>query len=267
MRRKELISEIRRKKTFLIVGLDPDLDRLPNGIEKTPAGVLAFCKAIIDSTAVHCVGYKLNVAFFEALGVAGFRCMKEVKDHIPSTHLIIADAKRGDIGNSSKMYAKTFFDKFQFDALTVAPYMGKDSVEAFLDYEDRWTILLGLTSNKGSFDFQNLKLEDGSRLFESVLIKSKGWGTADNLMYVIGATKPEEFQGIRGILPEHFLLVPGVGAQGGDLAAICKYGMNSDVGLLINSSRSIIFASDNTDFADAARNEAASISQRMAEFI
>jgi orotidine-5'-phosphate decarboxylase len=266
MTRKELIEQIQEKQSFLCVGLDTDLKKIPQHLLTEEDPIFTFNKAIIDATAPYCVSYKPNLAFYEAFGVKGFisfeKTIKYLKEHYP-THFIIADAKRGDIGNTSAMYARTFFEEYDVDSLTVAPYMGEDSVTPFLGYKDKWVILLALTSNKGSHDFQLMEDKDGERLFEKVLKTSQQWGTKDNMMYVVGATQGRMFEDIRKIVPYHFLLVPGVGAQGGSLEEVCKYGMTKDCGLLVNSSRGIIFASNGEDFAAAAGNAAHSLQQEM----
>jgi len=281
MTRIELIQQIREKQSFLCVGLDTDIDKIPTCVKKLVDDkceddddrlsmyIYAFNKLIIDTTAPHCVAYKPNLAFYECYGIDGLyayqRTVAYLKEKYPH-HFIIADAKRGDIGNTSKMYAKTFFEgDAQVDALTVAPYMGEDSVTPFLGYEDKWVILLALTSNKGSQDFQLTEDANSERLFEKVLKKSSQWGTSDNMMYVVGATQGRMFEDIRKVVPEHFLLVPGVGAQGGSLQEVCKYGMTKDCGLLVNSSRGIIYASQGEDFADVARQKAKELSEEMAE--
>ncbi len=263
-----LHQRILETRSFLCVGLDSDITRLPASVLSQEDPVFTFNKEIIDHTSEYCVAYKINTAFYESLGVKGWLSLQKTINYIPSTHLIIADAKRGDIGNTSLQYAKAFFDTLDCDAITVAPYMGKDSVEPFLSYQDKWTIILGLTSNAGSQDFQMIQSNEGNvPLFETVLNTSKQWGSTDQLMYVVGATKPEFFEQIRTIIPDHFLLVPGVGAQGGDLEAVYKYGNNSKVGLLINSSRGIIFASNNYDFAKAAGLKAKAIQTKMQELL
>jgi len=264
MTRKELIEQIRSKKSFLCVGLDTDIKRIPKHLLSEPDPVFSFNKAIIDATAPYCVAYKPNIAFYEARGVAGWQSLERTLDYIPKTHFTIADAKRGDIGNTSKMYAQAMFEQMSFDSITVAPYMGVDSVQPFLEFEDKWVILLALTSNKGSADFQMTTQAEGMPLYEKVLRKSQEWGSPENLMYVVGATHPEYFDKIRAVAPDHFLLVPGVGAQGGDLAAVAKHGMNKDVGLLVNSSRGIIYASDGADFAEAAAAKAKALAEQMA---
>lgn len=267
MNRQQLIEQIKTKKSFLCVGLDTDLKKVPQHILNEEDPIFSFNKAIIDATAPYCVSYKPNLAFYEAFGVKGLisfeKTVKYLKENYPH-HFIIADAKRGDIGNTSAMYARTFFEEYDIDSLTVAPYMGEDSVTPFLSYEGHWVILLALTSNKGSLDFQMTTDEQGERLFEKVLKKSQQWGTKDNMMYVVGATQGRMFENIRKLAPEHFLLVPGVGAQGGSLEEVCRYGMTSDCGLLVNSSRGIIYASTGSDFAEVAGQKAKELQEQMA---
>ena len=267
MNRKQLIEQIWAKRSFLCVGLDTDLKKIPQHLLKEDDPIFAFNKEIIDATAPYCVSYKPNLAFYEAFGVKGLISFEKtigyLKKNYPD-HFIIADAKRGDIGNTSAMYARTFFEEYDVDSLTVAPYMGEDSVVPFLGYEGKWVILLALTSNKGSHDFQLTEDANGQRLFEKVLEKSQQWGTPENMMYVVGATQGRMFEDIRRIAPDHFLLVPGVGAQGGSLQEVCKYGMNSDCGLLVNSSRGIIYASNGEDFAQASAAAARELQQQMA---
>ena len=267
MTRQELIQQIREKESFLCVGLDTDLKKVPQHLLKEQDPIFAFNKAIIDATAPYCVSYKPNLAFYEADGVKGLmafeKTVKYLKENYPQ-HFIIADAKRGDIGNTSAMYARTFFEEYDVDSLTVAPYMGEDSVTPFLSYEGKWVILLALTSNKGSHDFQLTEDQQGERLFEKVLRTSQQWGTSENMMYVVGATQGKMFEDIRKVVPNHFLLVPGVGAQGGSLEEVCKYGMTKDCGLLVNSSRGIIYASSGKDYAAAAADKARELQQQMA---
>ena len=267
MNRQQLINEIFTKKTFLCVGLDTDINKIPAHLKNEEDPIFAFNKAIIDATAPYCVAYKPNLAFYECYGLKGMlafeKTIQYIKEHHPN-HFIIADAKRGDIGNTSKMYAQTFFEEYNLDSVTVAPYMGEDSVKPFLEYEGKWVILLALTSNKGSHDFQLTEDKQGERLFEKVLKKSQEWGTTENLMYVVGATQGKMFEDIRRIAPEHFLLVPGVGAQGGSLQEVCKYGMTKDCGLLVNSSRGIIYASTDTNFAEVAAVKAKELQEEMA---
>ena len=263
---QQLISEIQLKKSFLCIGLDVDLNKIPKHLLALEDPIFEFNKSIIDATHDLCVSYKPNIAFYEAYGLKGWISLQKTINYLNENHpeiFTIADAKRGDIGNTSSMYAKAFFEDLNFDSVTVAPYMGKDSVEPFLAFENKHTIMLALTSNEGAFDFQTLKV-NGTELYKHVLETSKGWKNSQNLMYVVGATKAEYFTEIRKIVPDSFLLVPGVGAQGGSLSEVCKYGMNQDIGLLINSSRAIIYASNGNDFAEKAREEALKLQQEMA---
>ena len=265
MTTSQLIAQIAAKKSFLCIGLDVDLSKIPQHLIALEDPIFEFNKAIIDATHDLCVSYKPNTAFYEAYGIKGWQSLQKTIQYINTKHpeiFTIADAKRGDIGNTSSMYAKAFFEDMQFDSVTVAPYMGKDSVEPFLAFENKHTIMLALTSNEGAFDFQTQNVA-GSELYKVVLETSKSWKNAANLMYVVGATKAEYFTEIRKIVPHSFLLVPGVGAQGGSLAEVCKFGMNENVGLLINSSRSILYASNETDFAEKAREEALKLQQEM----
>ena len=267
MTRQQLFETIRSRKSFLCVGLDSDIRKLPKHLLETADDpVFAFNRAIIDATADACVAYKPNLAFYESGGLAGWqsyeRTIQYLHEHYPS-HFIIADAKRGDIGNTSQMYARSFFEEQGVDAVTVAPYMGEDSVTPFLGYAGKWVVLLALTSNKGSLDFQFCEDKDGERLFEKVLLKSRQWADEDNMMYVVGATRGSLFEDVRRIVPRHFLLVPGVGAQGGSLEEVCRYGMNDTCGLLVNSSRGIIFADTTERFADVAREKALELQQQM----
>ena len=271
MTKQELFENIQRKKSFLCVGLDTDINKIPEFMfDASNDPVFEFNKAIIDATADLCVAYKPNLAFYESLGLAGWDVLDRTVDYIRTHYpdqFIIADAKRGDIGNTSAMYARTFLGNMNFDAVTVAPYMGEDSVTPFLGYDGKWVILLALTSNKGAYDFQFEKnAETGERLFEKVLKTSLEWGTDENMMYVVGATKAEMLSDIRAVVPDHFLLVPGVGAQGGSLEEVARYGLNSTCGLLVNSSRQIMYASSESDFALAARREAEKVQTEM-EFI
>ena len=268
MNRATLVSEIFRKKTFLCVGLDTELAKVPKHLLESPDPVFEFNRQIIDATRAFCVAYKPNLAFYEALGPAGWQTLARTIEYIGNQHCIMADAKRGDIGNTSRMYAEAFFNQLGCDAVTVAPYMGEDSVGPFLNFEDKWAVVLALTSNQGSRDFQLDVLEGTSlAVWQKVLQRCKSWGTADNLMFVVGATHPEAFARVREIVPEHFLLVPGVGAQGGDLVAICKHGMNRDCGLLVNASRSILYASSSEDFALRAADEARALQQVMEKIL
>ena len=267
MTREELIKQIRTKQSFLCVGLDIDIEKIPQHLLQADDPIFEFNKAIIDATAPYSVAYKPNLAFYESLGVKGLLAFERTVAYLNENYpeqFIIADAKRGDIGNTSQMYARTFFETYNLDALTVAPYMGEDSVTPFLAYEGKWVILLALTSNKGSHDFQLMEDAQGVRLFEHVLTKSQTWGNADNMMYVVGATQGEAFKDIRRHAPSHFLLVPGIGAQGGSLHDVCQYGMNKDCALLVNSSRGIIYASNGVDFAQVAAEKAREIQEEMA---
>ena len=281
MNRQQLIQQIREKQSFLCVGLDTDINKIPECVKKLVDSqceddedklsmyIYVFNKFIIDATAPYCVAYKPNLAFYECYGIDGLYAYEKTVEYLKKSyphHFIIADAKRGDIGNTSKMYAKTFFEgDNQVDALTVAPYMGEDSVSPFLGYEGKWVVLLALTSNKGSHDFQLTESPDGERLFEKVLRRSQQWATNEQMMYVVGATQGQMFEDIRRLAPTHFLLVPGVGAQGGSLQEVCKYGMTKDCGLLVNSSRGIIYASNGEDFAEVAAQKARELQQEMAQ--
>lgn len=270
MNRKQLIQQILEKKSFLCVGLDTDTKKIPQHLLSEEDPIFSFNKAIIDATAPYCVSYKPNLAFYEAFGLKGIQAFEKTINYLNTNypnHFIIADAKRGDIGNTSAMYARTFFEEYNLDALTVAPYMGEDSVTPFLQYDGKWVVLLALTSNKGSHDFQLTTDTDGERLFEKVLRVSQQWGNEENMMYVVGATQGKMFEDIRKIAPNHFLLVPGVGAQGGSLEEVCKYGMTKDCGLLVNSSRGIIYASNGEDFAEIAALKAKELQQQMAELL
>jgi len=267
MTREELILQIKSKRSFLCIGLDTDINKIPKYLLDLDDPIFEFNKQIINATKDLCIAYKPNIAFYESLsmrtGVSGWNSLQKTLDYIPDNIFIIADAKRGDIGNTSRMYAKAFFENFNFDAVTVAPYMGFDSITPFLEYEDKWVILLVLTSNNGSLDFQKIKNEDGKQLFEQVLETSQKWGTNKNMMYVVGATRSEQLSEIREIIPNHFLLVPGVGVQGGSVEEVAKYGMNDECGLLVNSSRGIIYASTEVDFAEKAREEAQKLQFKM----
>ena len=265
MTQDQLIEQIQLKKSFLCIGLDVDLNKIPKHLLSEEDPIFAFNKAIIDATHHLAVAYKPNTAFYEAYGLKGWQALEKTIKYLNENHpeiFTIADAKRGDIGNTSRMYAKAFLEDLGFDSVTVAPYMGKDSVEPFLDFEGKHTILLALTSNAGSSDFQT-KMTEGKEIYKTVLETSKSWNNSKNLMYVVGATKAEYFEEIRKIVPDSFLLVPGVGAQGGSLSEVCKYGMSKDVGLLVNSSRGIIYASNRDNFADAAATEAQKLQQQM----
>jgi len=267
MTRERLIQQIFAKKSFLCVGLDTDAKKIPVCLLDLHDPIFEFNKAIVDATAPYCVAYKPNLAFYEAHGIHGMKAFQKTVEYIREQHphhFIIADAKRGDIGNTSKMYARTFFEEYDVDALTIAPYMGEDSVTPFLEYDGKWVIMLALTSNKGSLDFQLMQDENGERLFEKVMRKGQEWGTPQNMMFVVGATRGEMFRDVRRVAPDHFLLVPGVGAQGGSLEEVCRYGMTKDCGLLVNSSRGIIYASNDDHFAEIAGNKAREIQQQMA---
>lgn len=261
---KELFSQIKSKQSFLCVGLDTDPAKIPQYLQREKDPIFEFNKQIIDNTAEYAVAYKPNIAFYEALGPKGWESLQKTLEYIPKEIFTIADAKRGDIGNTSKLYAKAFFESMDFDSITVAPYMGRDSVLPFLEFKDKWVILLALTSNEGSEDFQIIPSIDGELLFESVLKKSRQWGNPDNLMYVVGATRGENIAKIRALVPDHFFLVPGVGAQGGSLEDVAKYGMNKQCGLLVNSSRGIIYAGNDMDFGKKAGEEAEKLQKEMA---
>ncbi len=267
MNKQQLIEQIRIKKSFLCIGLDVDLEKIPTHLLKHEDPVFEFNKAIIDATHDLAVAYKPNTAFYEAYGLSGWNSLTRTINYLNEKHpelLSIADAKRGDIGNTSTRYAKAFFEDMNFDAVTVAPYMGSDSVEPFLAFDNKFTIMLALTSNQGGLDFQVLKDQMGTMLYENVLQTSLNWQNSDQLMFVVGATRPEYFQKIRNIVPDHFLLVPGIGAQGGDLKGVCNYGLNKDIGLLVNSSRGIIYASAENNFASKARDKAQELQEEMA---
>ena len=266
MTRQELIQNIKAKRSFLCVGLDTDLKKVPAHLLNEEDPIFAFNKAIIDATAAYCVAYKPNLAFYEAFGVKGLMAFEKTVKYIQENYpdqFIIADAKRGDIGNTSAMYARTFFEEYNLDSVTVAPYMGEDSITPFLGYDGKWVILLALTSNKGSHDFQLTESTDGEKLFQKVLRKSQEWAGNDQMMYVVGATQGQAFEEIRKIVPDHFLLVPGVGAQGGSLSEVCKYGMTQECCLLVNSSRAIIYADSTENFAKAAAEAAKTVQQEM----
>lgn len=269
MKREDLITQIKNKKSFLCVGLDPDTEKIPKFLLEEEDPIYEFNKHIIDATAPYCVAFKPNNAFYEAYGLSGMQSLektiKYIKINYPQ-HFLIADAKRGDIGNTSSMYAKAFFNRLHADAITVAPYMGSDSIQPFLQFENKWAIVLGLTSNVGSADFQQT-ISDGRELYLKVIETCAKWGTIHNMMFVVGATKAPMLEKIRQIVPDHFLLIPGVGAQGGSLKEVCKYGLTKDIGLLINSSRDVIYASNDKDFAEKAGEEAAKIAKEMSEII
>ncbi len=267
MKRLELLENIRAKRSFLCVGLDPDINKIPKHLLSEPSPIFAFNKAIIDATASYAVAYKPNLAFYESLGIDGWRAFEMTVEYLRANYpdqFIIADAKRGDIGNTARMYAASFFEHVGVDAVTVAPYMGEDSVKPFLEYEDKWTVLLALTSNKGSQDFQMIEDKNGARVFERVVRRSGRWGSPINLMYVVGATRGELIADMRRAAPRNFFLVPGVGAQGGSLEEVAQYGMIDECGLLVNSSRGIIYASAGDDFAEAAAREAKKLALQMA---
>lgn len=267
MTREELIAEIKTKRSFLCVGLDSDLSKIPTHLLDCEDPIFEFNKAIIDATREYCVAYKPNIAFYESMGSKGWEILEKTVNYIPKNQLIIADAKRGDIGNTSRMYAKTFFNTYNFDAITVAPYMGEDSVSPYMGFNDKWVILLAATSNPGGLDFQYKTLTNGKMLFEEVLEKSKEWGDETNLMYVVGATRADILQKVRAIVPNNFLLVPGVGAQGGSLREVVKNGMNVDCGLLVNSSRGIIYADSTQNFAKVAGEKARELQQEMETYL
>ena len=271
MNRSQLVHHIKEKKNYLCVGLDTDLTKLPQHLKGRQNAVFEFNKAIIDSTKDFCVSYKINTAFYEAMGIKGWEALEQTVSYIPSTHLKIADAKRGDIGNTSAQYAKTFFEVYNFDAVTVAPYMGEDSVRPFLEYEHKWTIVLGLTSNKGSEDFEQMKVSNGGMqskfLYERVMEKVGEWGTPENVMFVVGATKTEQLKSIRQSFPDYFFLVPGVGAQGGSLAEVSRAALNADGGILVNASRAIIYAGTGEQFADEGRIIAEQYDREMKSLI
>ena len=267
MNRESLFFQIKKKKSYLCVGLDTDLEKIPKHLLTHSDPVFEFNKQIIDATHEFCVAYKPNIAFYEALGPKGWESLQKTIDYIPKDIFTIADAKRGDIGNTSSLYAKAFFKQLNFDSVTVAPYMGEDSVKPFLEFKNKWVILLAHTSNTGSADFQLIESRQGKKLYEEVILKSQEWATPDQLMYVVGATRADKIGEIRKLAPHHFFLVPGVGAQGGNLEAVSKYGMNQQCGLLVNSSRGIIYASGNENFAAAARQEASLTQQEMETYL
>lgn len=278
MKRSEIFAQIKKKQSYLCIGLDTDITKIPKHLLKFDDPVFEFNKQIIDATQSFCVAYKPNLAFYESLGPKGLESLKKTVDYIPSGIFTIADAKRGDIGNTSKMYAKAFFEQYNFDAVTVAPYMGSDSVKPFLEFKDKWVIVLALTSNEGAKDFQYLQLKNdpspndrgvssAEKLFEKVISTVMDWGTADNLMFVVGATRADMLSEIREIAPDHFLLVPGVGAQGGSLEEVSKHGMNAQCGLFVNSSRQIIYAGNGADFATLAAKEAEKVQKEMAAYL
>jgi orotidine-5'-phosphate decarboxylase len=269
MKRSALINKIRESKSYLCVGLDTDLEKIPSFLLQEEDPIFSFNKAIIDATLPYCVSYKINTAFYEAQGLKGWQALEKTVKYIPSTHFTIADAKRGDIGNTSTQYAIAFLKNLPFDSITVAPYMGEDSVKPFLQFEDKWAIVLGLTSNSGAMDFELKKLDStpSQKLYEAVIEKVSSWGTIENLMFVVGATRADEFINLRKLAPDHFFLVPGVGAQGGSLEEISKKAMNKDVGILVNVSRDIIYASNGTDFADVAGLKSKAYAEEMAKYL
>jgi len=268
MTQTDLFRLIQQKQSFLCVGLDPDLAKIPRHLHSEEDPIFAFNRQIIDATADYCIAYKPNIAFYESLGAKGWESLRKTLDYIPNDFFTIADAKRGDIGNTSSRYAHTFFETYDFDSITVAPYMGEDSVTPFLQHAGKWVILLALTSNRGSHDFQHLPVDDsGTPLYQQVLKTSQQWGSAEQMMYVVGATQAEKLEEIRKIVPDHFLLVPGVGAQGGSLEEVARYGMNDRCGLLVNSARGIIYAGDGEDFAQQAGKAAQQLQQKMAQLL
>lgn len=262
-----LHQQIISKKSYLCVGLDSDISKIPQHLRDADDPIFEFNKQIIDATKDLCIAYKPNIAFYESLGAAGWQSLQKTIDYIPDEHFVIADAKRGDIGNTSRLYAKAFFETLNADAITVAPYMGEDSIKPFLEFPGKYVILLGLTSNPGSADFQKIKMESGKLLYEEVLSRSKLWGNEEQVMYVVGATQPEHLEQIRKIIPNYFLLIPGIGAQGGNLEEISKYGINDKVGIIVAASRSIIYASNGADFAASARLEAENLQSQMATLL
>ncbi len=265
--RIQLIKQIRKKKSFLCIGLDTDIKKIPSFLLDFEDPVFEFNKRIIDATHKLCVAYKPNIAFYESLGPKGWESLKKTVDYIPKDIFTIADAKRGDIGNTSDMYAEAFFNTYNFDSITLSPYMGEDSIKPFLKFKNKWSIILALTSNKGAFDFQKLKSNDNKFYYEKIINKVSSWGDINNTMFVVGATKANDLKNIRKIIPNHFLLVPGVGAQGGDLNEVIKHGMNEDIGLIINSSRGIIYAGSDNNFDEKAKNAAKEVQQKMAKFL
>ena len=267
MKRSKLIEQIRKKKSFLCIGLDTDINKIPSFLLDFDDPIFEFNKRIIDATHELCIAYKPNIAFYEALGSKGWDSLKKTVDYIPEDIFTIADAKRGDIGNTSKMYAEAFFNTYNFDSITLSPYMGEDSITPFLKFQDKWSIVLALTSNIGALDFQKVNYNENSFYYEKVLNQVSKWGDVNNTMFVVGATNASDLKNIRNIVPDHFLLVPGVGAQGGDLNEVVKNGINNDIGLIINSSRGIIYAGSEKDFAEKAKKSAQEIQQKMANFL
>lgn len=267
MNRQQLFEQVKKKNSYLCVGLDTDILKIPAHLKETSDPIFEFNKQIIDATHAYCVAYKPNIAFYEALGSKGWDSLEKTLAYIPKECFTIADAKRGDIGNTSSLYAKAFFENMNFDSITVAPYMGEDSVKPFLEFKNKWVILLAHTSNSGSSDFQLIESKSGKKLYEEVITKSQQWGTPEQLMYVVGATRADKIAEIRKLAPEHFFLVPGIGAQGGDLAETSRHGMNKQCGLLVNSTRAIIYASSDKDFAKAAGLEARKVKDEMADLL
>lgn len=267
MTKQELIAQIREKQSFLCVGLDTDISRIPAHLLSSEDPIFEFNKAIIDATKDFCVAYKPNLAFYECMGIKGWESLRKTLEYIPENCFTIADAKRGDIGNTSSYYAKTFFEYLNFDSVTIAPYMGEDSVSPFLEFDGKWAIVLALTSNKGALDFQFTRDSNGEELYKKVLQKSATWGSDENMMYVVGATRAAGIGEVRKLVPNHFFLVPGVGAQGGSLTDVANFGWNKDCGLLVNSSRGILYASNGIDFAEKAKDEARKIQQEMATIL
>lgn len=268
MNRQELVHQIRKKQSYLCIGLDTDIRKIPAHLQRKKDPVFEFNKQIIDATHDYCVAYKPNIAFYEALGQGGWISLQKTLDYIPNDCFTIADAKRGDIGNTSSLYARAFFEQMNFDAVTVAPYMGEDSVRPFLEFKNKWVVLLAHTSNSGSADFQLMELKATNRkLYEEVILKAQTWSSPDQLMFVVGATQAEKMEHIRQLAPDHFFLVPGIGAQGGDLELVSKYGMNKECGLLVNSSRAILYASPQEDFAEKAGEEARRIRHEMSDYL
>lgn len=267
MNKAQLFEQIRKKHSYLCVGLDTDISKIPAHLKNSSDPVFEFNKQIIDATHEYCIAYKPNIAFYEALGSRGWESLAKTLEYIPKDCFTIADAKRGDIGNTSSLYAKAFFEQMNFDSITVAPYMGEDSVKPFLEFKNKWVILLAHTSNSGSSDFQLIESKSGKKLYEEVILKSQQWGTPEQLMYVVGATRADKIADIRKLAPEHFFLVPGIGAQGGDLAETSKHGLNKQCGLIVNSTRAIIYASADKDFAKAAGLEAKKVSEEMSSLL
>jgi len=267
MTRAQLIEQIKKKQSFLCIGLDTDVNKIPKHLLEFDDPIFEFNKRIIDATKEFCVAYKPNIAFYESVGIEGWKSLQKTLDYIPKDIFTIADAKRGDIGNTAKMYAKTFFETYEFDSVTVTPYMGEDSVKPFIEFKEKWAIVLGLTSNKGAFDFQYIPTQQNSVLYQEVVQKVSTWGTNENLMFVVGATKAKDLQEIRKIIPNNFLLVPGVGAQGGSLKEVCENGMTKEIDLLVNSSRGIIYASQEKNFAEKAREAAQKIQLEMQQLM